>query len=63
MEQWFFTVEIPDILFKTMNAEEMEGVSGVPMILFRENGMTVQSINGAISRADLISKIRSIWPE
>jgi hypothetical protein len=63
MEQWFFTVEIPDILFKTMNAEDIEGVSGVPMILFRENGVTVQAISGAMGRADLISKIRSIWPE
>jgi thioredoxin-related protein len=63
MEKWFFTVEILGVVFKKRDVSEVTNISGVPVILFKEHGETVQSVYGAMGKADFLGKVRSIWPE
>ena len=67
MLEWFHSIELPGITFKSMDAEDPalqgESISSVPVILFRAGGETAQTITGAMGRADLIQKINSFWPD
>jgi len=65
MEKWFFSVEIPGIVFKTVNIEDPdineENVSSVPTLLFKKDGILVQSIQGALNKFDFLNKVKSIY--
>ena len=63
MHEWFFTIEIPGITFryKYTDDPDCENVSSLPTIIFKDNGQEVQRITGAISKADLIRNINSIF--
>jgi len=65
MEKWFFTVEMPGITFKAIDIadNEIENLSSVPAVLFKENGEIVQTAFGAKGKAELTRVINSIWPE
>jgi thiol-disulfide isomerase/thioredoxin len=67
MQEWFFTIEIPGVSLKILDAEdpglENESISSVPVIIFKDGGATVQTITGALGKSDLISRIHSFWPE
>jgi len=64
MRNWFFTVEIPGIHFFYKDIYELQdrsSITSLPTILFKENGVEVQRLSGAIGRADFVSKVNSIW--
>jgi hypothetical protein len=63
MKAWFFTLDLPGVTLRYMDIEELpdENISSLPAILFRENGETKQQIFGALGKADLLSKARSIF--
>jgi thiol-disulfide isomerase/thioredoxin len=63
MASWFTNLSLPSIDLKYADIEEFPGIASVPVILFKENGATVQSISGAMGKAEFIGKVRSIWPE
>jgi thiol-disulfide isomerase/thioredoxin len=64
-DSWFFTIEIPGVTFSYRDISEMEneGISSVPVILFREGETTIQTLNGAVSKNDLIRCVKSIFGE
>jgi hypothetical protein len=63
MREWFFDLCLPGVTLRYMDIEELpdENISSLPAILFRENGETKQVIFGALGKADLLSKARSIF--
>jgi hypothetical protein len=62
MKAWFFTLDLPGVTLRYMDIEELpdENISSLPAI-FREDGETKQVIFGALGKADLLSKARSIF--
>ena len=63
MREWFFSIEIPGILFRYIDIEqEPDGsISSLPTIVFKEHGQEVNRITGAMGKHDLIKKINLIF--
>ncbi len=62
---WFVTLDMPGVIFSYKDIAEVaeENIASVPVILLQENGMTLQTLYGAISKHELEHQIHSLWPE
>jgi len=67
MLDWFFTLEIPGVVFKTCDVEDPEVaghvISSVPLLLFVENGVLVMDSYGLVDKHQFKHMLFSLWPD
>jgi thiol-disulfide isomerase/thioredoxin len=64
MKEWFFSMEMPGVILSYLDVEEIAApITSIPVIAFKENDELIQEIVGAVSKADLIRKAKSIFEE
>jgi len=67
MKAWFDGLTETGIVFRYVDIDSddiaFEEISSVPAVIFRESGITLQRVSGAMSRNDMEHAIESLWTE
>jgi thiol-disulfide isomerase/thioredoxin len=63
MKDWFYGMQMEGVTFRYSDVEAFPDICSLPVVLFKEDGETVNRLDGRVSKEELIYNIMGLWAD